>query len=115
LLFENNFPRQHYLEVSLRGKRSNRLWIGSRLTAIVDGRQIVREMYPANTFLSQAPSRAHFGLGKDQKVDRLTIRWPSGVEQVLSDLAGDRHVFIEEDKEGTAAVSTVVPGERARP
>jgi hypothetical protein len=115
LLFENHFPRQHYLEVSLRGKRSNRLGIGARLTAIVNGRQIVRELYPANTFLSQAPSRVHFGLAQDSKVDRLTIRWPSGVEQVLSDLAGDRHIIIEEDKEGADAVTAVVPGRRNSP
>jgi hypothetical protein len=115
LLFENHFPARHYLEVTLRGKRSNRLGIGARLTAVVNGRPIVREVYPANTFLSQAPSRAHFGLGGDRKVDQLTIRWPSGVEQKLSDLAGDRHVVIEEDREGAAAVATVVPGQRIRP
>jgi hypothetical protein len=115
LMFENHFPRRHYLEVSLRGKRSNRLGIGARLTARVGGRQIVREVFPADTFASQAPLRAHFGLGDVVNVDKLTIRWPSGVVQQLSDLAGDRHIIVDEEVEGPGAVQTVVPGRPVPP
>jgi hypothetical protein len=115
LLFENHFPSRHYLEVSLRGTRSNRLGIGARIKAEVGGRQIVREVFPCNTYGSQAPCRAHLGLADDTKIDRLTIRWPSGAEQVLRDLAGDRHIVVEEGKEGADAVETVVPGQTIRP
>jgi hypothetical protein len=52
----------------------------------------------------------HFGLGDETSVDRLTIRWPSGLVQELSGLAGDRHIVVEEGKEGAAAVQTVIPG-----
>src|SRR5262249_35587574 len=96
LLFENNFPQKHYLKVSLRGVQSKRLGIGARLVATVHGQPLVREMYPANSFRSQMPNIVHFGLGDATKVDRLTIRWPSGAEQVLTDVAGDRHIIIEE-------------------
>jgi hypothetical protein len=115
LLFENHFPKRHYLEVSLRGTTSNRLGIGARITAEVEGRQVVRELYPCNTYSSQAPCRAHLGLAEAKKVDRLTIRWPSGTVQVLRDLEGDRHIVVEEGKEGSDAVETVVPGQRIRP
>src|ERR1051326_4509295 len=33
LLFENRFPKAHWLQVSLRGVKSNRLGLGSRLVA----------------------------------------------------------------------------------
>jgi hypothetical protein len=114
-LYENQFPRRHYLEVSLRGRRSNRLGIGSRLTAQAGGRQVVRELYPLNSFQSQMPSVVHFGLGDATRVDHLTIRWPSGKVQELADLAADRHVVIDEDKEGAAAVETVRPGQTIPP
>ena len=91
ILYENNFPQKHYLKVSLRGTKSNRLGVGARLIATVGGRQIVREQYPQNTYRSQMPNVVHFGLADDTRVDRLVIRWPSGAEQVLQDLAGDRH------------------------
>ena len=86
LMFENNFPQRHWLEVSLRGRQSNRLGVGARLTATANGRKIVREMFPINSYRSQMPNRAHFGLAEATKVESLEIRWPSGKTQVLKDL-----------------------------
>jgi hypothetical protein len=121
ILYENHFPKKHYLEVSLRGRpgkkvpTSNRLGVGARLVAVVNGRQLVREQYPLNSYRSQMPNVVHFGLGDATKVDRLTIRWPSGAEQILTDLPADRHVVVEEGKQGEAAVEVVVPGHTIRP
>jgi len=111
-IYENQFPRRHYLELSLRGRTSNRLGIGARVTASVKGLSLLREMYPINSYRSQAPARLHFGLGDAAVVDRLTIRWPSGREQVLVDLPADRHIVVEEGQE---AVEAVVPGTTIRP
>ncbi len=123
LLFENQFTPRHYLKVSLRGTKSNRLGIGARLVATVQGRKIVRELYPHNSYRSQSPSHVHFGLGDRlgdrlgdlDKVDRLEIHWPSGVVQALTDLKADRHIIVEEGKEGDDAVETVTPGQTIRP
>ena len=115
VIYENQFPKRHYLKVSLRGTKSNRLGIGARLVAMVNGQQIVRELFPVNSFRSQMPSTVHFGLADAIKVDRLTIRWPSGIVQELADLAGDRHIVVEEGKEGAAATQTVIPGQVIRP
>jgi hypothetical protein len=120
-LYENRFeadpakPRRHYLEVSLRGHKSNRLGIGARLTAWVKGQKRVRELYPVNSFRSQMPSLVHFGLGEADRVDRLVIRWPSGHEQELTNLQADRHIVVDEAKAGNEAVETVVPGQTIRP
>ncbi len=111
LLYENQFPRAHYLTVSLRGTASNRLGIGARLTATVSGRELTRELYPHNSFRSQMPSRVHFGLGDAARIDRLTIRWPSGAVQTFDNLAADRHVVITEGRTGPDAVETVTPGQ----
>jgi hypothetical protein len=115
IIYENDFPQRHFLEVSLRGTKSNRLGIGARLVATVKGQKRVREQYPLNSFRSQMPNVVHFGLGDATVVDRLVIRWPSGLEQELTNLAADRHIIVEEGKEGDAAVETVVPGKTMRP
>jgi hypothetical protein len=115
LLYENRLPQAHYLTVTLRGDKSNRRGIGARLTAEVKGRSIVRELFPSNGFLSQAPSQVYFGLGRDTTIDKLTIRWPSGRVQEITGVAGDRHVVIDEAFEGLAAIETVVPGRTMRP
>lgn len=109
-LYENQMPARHYLEVSLRGARSHRQGLGARLFVEAGGVVQVREVYPASTFHSEAPLRAHFGLGEARRVDRLIVRWPAGQVQVLSGLAADRHIVVDEDQEGPAAVKTVVPG-----
>jgi hypothetical protein len=114
-IYENQFPQRHYLEVSLRGRQSNRLGIGARLSASVKGMTLLREMYPINTYRSQAPARAHFGLGDAAIVDKLTIHWPSGQVQVLANVPADRHIVVEEGKQGHEAVETVVPGRTMRP
>ena len=72
----------------------------------------MRELYPLNSFHSQMPNIVHFGLGDRDRVESLTIRWPCGTEQVLTDLAADRHLVVTE---GQAAVETVVPGQTIRP
>jgi hypothetical protein len=110
LLYENRLPQAHYLMVTLRGSKSNRHGIGARLVAEVSGRKIVRELYPACGHFSQAPGQVHFGLAGDTKVDKLTIKWPSGKEQVLTDIRADRHVVIDEARDGADAIETVTPG-----
>jgi enediyne biosynthesis protein E4 len=119
LLYENNFPQRRYLKVTLRGKpeagkgpTSNRQGIGARVIAEVRGRQVVRELFPVNSFRSQAPNILHFGLGDDAKVDRLVIHWPSGKKQVLEDVPADRHILVEE---GNQAFETIVPGQSIQP
>jgi enediyne biosynthesis protein E4 len=115
LLYENCFPKRHYLEVSLRGKQSNRQGVGARLTASVAGQALVREMYPVNSFRSQMPNVVHFGLGDATKLDRLTIRWPSGKLQEFTNLTADRHIIVNEEPAKGDGVQTVVPGQSIAP
>ncbi|HEY2952481.1 MAG TPA: CRTAC1 family protein, partial [Verrucomicrobiae bacterium] len=64
LMFENRFPKAHWLEVSLRGTKSHSQGIGARLVAQSGSQRIVRELYPQNGFKAQGPAHVHFGLGK---------------------------------------------------
>jgi len=108
-LFRNQFPKQNWLRVSLRGVESNRLGIGARVVAKIGDRQVVRELWPVNTFYSQAAAAIHFGLGADEKVTELSIRWPSGKEQKIEGIDANQHVLIQE---GNAKVNIVKPGEK---
>ena len=101
-VFENRFPKMHWLQVSLAGVKSNRQGIGARLTADVAGRKLTRELFPHNTYYSQAPAHIHFGLGAAAKVDKLTVRWPSGEIQEFQNVAPDRRIVI---REGSAEIA----------
>lgn len=96
LIYRNQFPKSHWLRVSLRGTHSNGRGVGARLIAHVGSRTLVREMFPANTYFSQQPCEVHFGLGDATRVDRLSIRWPSGQVQELTDVSADQRLQITE-------------------
>jgi hypothetical protein len=49
------------------------------------------------------------------RVDKLTIRWPSGLVQELTNLAADRHIVVKEQSEGPGAIETVRPGQTFLP
>jgi hypothetical protein len=108
MFYENHFPQKHFLKVSLRGHTSNRQGIGARITAVAGGLTQTREMYPYNTYRSQAPNIVHFGLGNADRVERLTIRWPSGKVQELRDVKADRHIVVDEDKEKAVVAETAM-------
>ena len=105
LVFENRFPKTHWLQVSLRGEQSNRQGIGARVTAEVQGRKLVRELFPHNTYDSQAPAHVHFGLGAAEKIDKLTVRWPTGRIQEFLDVVPDRRIIIRENSAEIAAAA----------
>lgn len=105
LIFENRFPRRHYLRVSLRGITSNGMGVGARLTAYVAGRLLVRELYPSDTYVCRHPCDVHFGLGDATAVQRLTVRWPSGQLQELTGIPVDHHIRITEGRPDYQVIS----------
>ena len=50
----------------------------------------------AGSYLSAKDKRAYFGLGSDTLVQRIEIRWPSGVVQTLKNVRGDHIRRIDE-------------------
>ena len=96
LLFENRFPKANWIAISLRGTKSNTQGIGARITAEIGTLKLTRELYPQNTFTSQAPANVHMGLGKASKIDLLTIRWPSGLVQEFKNVPANQRLRFTE-------------------
>ena len=95
-VFLNNLPIKNYLKLSLIGVKSNGLGIGARLICELPGRKIYRDMFPENTLASQNPAQIIFGLDDCQRVESLTIRWPSGTVQKLSGIPANQHIQVTE-------------------
>ena len=88
----------HWIAIQLKGTKSNRDGIGARLELTAGGNRQVAERTAGSGYLSQDDGRMHFGLGAATKVDKLTVKWPSGREQVLENLTVDRVLTVEEPK-----------------
>jgi len=86
----------HFLRVRLVGKGGNLDAIGSRVTLESGGRRQVRHVKTGSSYLSQSETTLTFGLGSEVKVDRLTVRWPTGAESEHEVPGVDRTLEIHE-------------------
>jgi hypothetical protein len=87
----------HWLLLKLEGTKSNRMGIGARvkLTA-ADGSVQYNHVTTAVGYASSSDSRVHFGLGASAAAKEIEVLWPSGIRQVLRDVAADRVVPVRE-------------------
>jgi hypothetical protein len=95
-LFLNRYPNGNHLRIKLIGSKSNRSGIGARITAHVNGRKIVRDVFPQNGFMGQNPVEIILGLGEAAKIDRLEVRWPSGVTQQFTNILANKALVLSE-------------------
>jgi hypothetical protein len=99
LLRNDNALGHHWVRLKLQGdgKRSNASAIGAVVTLEAGGQVQRREVAAARGYLSQSELVLTFGLGKETKVDKVTIRWP-GRQAGLQAVPGDQ---IRIDREQT--------------
>ena len=96
-LLRNETGTQHnWIRIKTVGVISNRNGIGTRVILTADGHTQSREINPGASYLSSHDARLHFGLGTNTKVDRLEVRWQSGVVQVFENLLANREHVISE-------------------
>ncbi len=88
----------HWIILRLTGTKSNRNAVGAKVTLMAGGLAQVSEMHGGDSYISHSDRRLHFGLGVTTKIDSLTIRWPSGMVEKLTDLPVDRVILITEGK-----------------
>jgi hypothetical protein len=89
-------PAHHWLSAKLVGTTSNRSAIGARVRCTAGGATQTGEVRGGGSYISQNDLRVHFGLGTATGVDRLEVRWPSGLVEEWSDLAADRLLTLRE-------------------
>ncbi len=88
----------HWAAIKLVGTKSNRDGIGAKVEVFAGTHRELQERVAASGYLSQNDARLHFGLGKATVIDRIEIRWPSGVVQTLTQQPVDRVLTVEESK-----------------
>ena len=86
----------HWLTVKLVGHKSNRDGIGAGIKVTTAQGSQWTTVSTASGYLSSNDPRAHFGLGAEKTAQRMEIRWPSGIVQVLENIAGDRQIQVDE-------------------
>lgn len=97
LLHNVTTNESHWILLKLVGMKSNRMGLGAQVHITTEnGRSQWNEATTSVGYASSSDSRVHFGLGSDRLIKDLEIRWPSGIKQVLHDVAADRVMTVEE-------------------
>jgi hypothetical protein len=74
----------HFLKVKLRGTTSNRDGLGATVKVQAGGNTYTKYHDGKSGYLSQSLIPLYFGLGEATNVDRVEVRWPSGIKQALT-------------------------------
>ena len=104
-LLRNGSARTNALLVRLVGTRSNRSAIGTRVRITIGARTLVREVKAGSGYLGQSDLRVHLGLGTTAVVSRLDVRWPTGVVEVIENVAANQILTVTEGRGVSARAS----------
>ncbi len=93
-IFENRareiYPENHYLKLRLKGKKGNTSAIGSRVTALADGKTVYLEQMPVRGFESTMEEVMTIGVGTADTISELKVIWPDGKQIRMSQVAADQ-------------------------
>jgi enediyne biosynthesis protein E4 len=89
-------PERKWIQFRLKGTKSNRSAIGTQVTLYWNNQKQVQVLDGGGGYTGHSEKLLHFGLGKDPKLDRAEIRWPSGKVQTLRDLEPNKLHVVEE-------------------
>jgi hypothetical protein len=97
LIYKNTVtPENGWVEFSLEGSKSNRSAIGAQVALYWNGQQQVQQVSGGSGFAAQNDRRLHFGLGKNPRIEKAVIRWPSGKVQTVENLAAGKLYNVRE-------------------
>jgi len=88
----------HRVLFRLVGTKSNRLGIGARVRVFGGAMEQVDEVHGGGGYNSSNDTRLHFGLGQAAVMNRIEVRWPSGVKQEFHGVAADAIYEIDEER-----------------
>ena len=102
-LYRNDLDSaNHWIALRLQGTKSNRSAIGATVTVHSGGAMQTKPVVSQSSYVSHNDIRLHFGLGGAEKIDKITVRWPSGTEEEFPSAAADQRYLIVE---GSGAVT----------
>jgi hypothetical protein len=103
----------HWLQLRLRGVKTNRDGVGARVKVRAGDLVQIDEVHSGRGYQSHFGSRLHFGLGKRSRVDRIEVHWIGGGVDVFENIEVDRLMTLTEG--GGIAKRETPPASERRP
>ncbi len=103
LLRNDGGNAKRWLQVDLRGTKSNHLGLGARIRVVAGGKSQVRQVGAQASYLSQNAPTEIFGLGSNEGADTIEVIWPGGARDVRTGIRANQRLRVVEGD--VAAVS----------
>jgi len=98
ILLNQTATANHWLMLKLTGNKSNRDAIGAEVKVVTARGAQYATVTTASSYLSASDKRVHFGLGPETTVQKVEIRWSSGILQTLSGVKADQILAMDEPR-----------------
>lgn len=95
-VLKNESSGGHWICLDFSGVRSNRNGIGVQVELQQADLRFVQQLAGGTSYSSSHQYRLLFGLGQQAQNCTVTVQWPSGLRQTLSDLTVDRTYLVTE-------------------
>ena len=96
-ILRNDSPSKgHWIQVRLRGTKSNRDGVGAQVKVVAGDLTLIDEVHSGRGYQSHYGMRLHFGLGNREKIDRIEVRWIGTRTDVFKNVTVDRLVTLTE-------------------
>jgi len=96
LLRNDTVNNNHWVQIHLRGRESNRFGVGARVRLVAGTLSLVDEVHSGRSYQSHYGLRLHFGLGTENHIDFVEVRWPTGKRERFFHVPVDQIVTLVE-------------------
>jgi hypothetical protein len=96
ILRNDSLSKRHWIQVHLRGTKSNRNGVGAQVKVVAGDLTLLDEVHSGRGYQSHYGMRLHFGLGNREKIDRIEVRWIGGGVDTFKNIAADQLLTITE-------------------
>lgn len=96
-IYENQATKvsgNNYLRFKLNGPEKNKFALGAKVLLEYDGQKQVQDLMLTRGYQSSVEPFLNFGLGKQTKVDKATIIWPDGKQEIKQEIEANTIVEV---------------------
>jgi hypothetical protein len=98
ILYNTSEPRQQWILIKAVGTKSNRGGIGTKIKLTAKSGSVQYNQVTTSVgYASSSDQRVHFGLGPEEGISEIELRWPSGTVQVLKDVEANQILEVREE------------------
>ncbi len=96
VLRNDSNPKGHWLQIRLRGVKTNRDGVGACVKVTAGDLVLIDEIHSGRSYQSHYGDRLYFGLGSHERVDRVEVKWIGGGVDVFTNVQIDKLLTITE-------------------